>query len=85
MSGGEATTLGKRERDDEDEDHPMNGASAAKVQPTTVGSDDGDDDDDDIGPMPMPDGAEETVQAVRKKRKGTSVKKPIICTTFANN
>lgn len=83
MSGGEATTLGKRDRVDEDEDHPMDGVSAAKVQPN-VGNDN-DDDDDDIGPMPMPDDAEEAVQTVRKKRKGTSVNNPIFCTTFTNN
>lgn len=85
MSAGEATTLGKRDRDDEDGDHPMNGVSAAKVQPNTVGNHNDDDDDDDIGPMPMPDDAEEAVQTVRKKRKGTSVNNPIFCTTFTNN
>ena len=54
-----AEVLGKRTRD---------GGDDAKPEETARMVVDDDDDDDDVGPMPMPEGADE--QIAKKKRKG---------------
>lgn len=63
-----STSLGKRLRDENVSDAEMKEPNVGDNGPKEVPMEE--DDDEDIGPMPMPEVAEE---AVRKKRKGKDI------------